>query len=314
MHPVHSFRVAIHRTATVAMLTVLSLTLACGAGCGGTKKAPLTVAQRLERARKQKTPELQSRELVRVGRYQLQQGDRTGAAKTLSEARGLLPKEGDAMLIAPRTLEVAALFAEMGEKATARGVLEEVVTIAGTMSDPVGKTILLAEAGGIYGTGPTGVGDAGKARATLTDAAAVAETVDARFRSQALAAVALGYAEAGLLDDAKAMVEALETSARAVEEPRPRAEALAAAANVRGRGGDGDAARALLKEAAEAAAGIEGSENKAYALLAVAKATAAAGDAEGAAKLLAKADEAARKVPDPEAQRTAREKIVAAKK
>lgn len=311
METVRSCRVAARAALAVA---VLALAVVPVAGCGGTKKAPLTIAQRLERARGQKTPELQSRELVRVARMQLKAGDRKGAAKTLSEARGLIPKDADAMLVAPRTLEVAALFAEMGEKTTARGVLDEVVTLAGGVADPLGKTILLAEAGGILGTGPAGVGDAAKARATLADAAGSAETVDARFRSQALAAVALGYAEAGLLDEAKAMVETLETSARAVEEPRPRAEALAAAANVRGRGGDTAAAQALLTEAAEAATGIEGAENRAYALLAVAKATAAAGNADGAAKLLAKADEAARKVPDPEAQRTAREKILAAKK
>jgi hypothetical protein len=299
---------------TAMAIAVLALVVVPGAGCGGTKKAPLTIAQRLERARGQKTPELQSRELVRVARMQLRAGDRKGAAKTLSEARGLIPKDADAMLVAPRTLEVAALFAEMGEKTTARGVLDEVISLAGGVADPLGKTILLAEAGGILGTGPAGVGDAAKARATLTDAAGNAETVDARFRSQALAAVALGYAEAGLLDEAKAMVETLVTSARAVEEPRRRAEALAAAANVRGRGGDTAAAQSLLTEAAEAAETVLGAENKAYALLAVARATAAAGNADGAAKLLAKADEAARKVPDPEAQRTAREKVLAAKK
>ena len=311
LQTVCSCRAAFRIAATIAVLTLIVVP---GGGCGGTKKAPLTIAQRLDRARGQKTPELQSRELVRVARMQLKAGDRKGAAKTLSEARGLIPKDADAMLVAPRTLEVAALFAEMGEKPTARGVLDEVVALAGTVTDPLGRTILLAEAGGIFGSGPAGVGDAAKARTTLADAAAVADTVDARFRSQALAAVALGYAEAGLIAEANAMVETLESSARAVEEPRPRAEALAAAANVRGRGGDAAAAQGLLTEAAEAAAGIEGSENRAYALLAVAKATAAAGNADGAAKLLAKADEAARKVPDPEAQRTAREKILAAKK
>ena len=110
------------------------------------------------------------------------------------------------------------------------------------------------------------------------------------------------------------MVEALETRARAVEDPRARAEAFAAAANVRAKGGDSDAAKALLKEAAEVADTIDRSENKAYALLAVAKANAAAGDDAAAAKLLKQAEAAAQRVADQEAQRVVKEKIIAAKK
>ena len=71
------------------------------------------------------------------------------------------------MLVAPRILEVAALFAEMDEKATARGVLDEVVTLAGGVEDPLGKTLMLAEAGGIYGSQTAGAGDSAKALATL---------------------------------------------------------------------------------------------------------------------------------------------------
>lgn len=301
------------RSFLVLILATIVLGLPCLTGCGGTKKASLTIGERLDRARKQKTPELQARELVRVARLQLQGGDSSGALKTLGEARSLIPEEGNALLLAPRALEVAALFAEMGDKTTARGVLERTVKLIGTAEDPLGKATLLAQAGGIYGTGAAGVGDAAKARETLAEAAAGAEKVDQRFRAEALAAVALGYVDAGLMDDATAMVETLEASAREVESPRARAEAFAAAANVRARSGNADAATGLLKEAADVAGGIESSENKAYALMAVAKATAAAGDAAQAAKLLGQADEAARRVPDPEAQKTAREKILAAK-
>lgn len=302
------------RVGRIATAVALALVIAWSGGCGGKKKSTLTIAQRLERARAQKTPELQSRELVRVARSQFKAGDRKGAAKTLSEARGLIPKDSDTMLVAPRILEVAALFAEMDEKATARGVLDEVVTLAGGVEDPLGKTLMLAEAGGIYGSQTAGAGDSAKALATLKAAATAADTVDDRFKAKALAAVALGYSDAGLLDDAKAMVEALETSARAVEDPRARAEAFAAAANVRAKGGDSDAAKALLKEAAEVADTIDRSENKAYALLAVAKANAAAGEDAAAAKLLKQAEAAAQRVADQEAQRVVREKIIAAKK
>jgi hypothetical protein len=78
---------------------------------------------------------------------------------------------------------------------------------------------------------------------------------------------------------------------------------------VRALAGDADAATRLLGDAADAAKGIEGAENRTYALVAVANATADAGDRKGALSLLAEAEKSANRVPDPDAQKNALERV-----
>jgi hypothetical protein len=138
-------------------------------------------------------------------------------------------------------------------------------------------------------------------------------TVEERFKAQALAAIALGYARADLAKEAGQMVQELEASAKAVAEFRPKAEALAAAARVRFQTGAKDEAAQLLAEAADAAKKIEdrgiAAENRAYALLSVAAAYLAAGDAKAAGGLLTLAEKSSSQVPDPEGQKNALDKV-----
>lgn len=207
----------------------------------------------------------------------------------------------------PLLLEIAAVFADLGEQGPARDVLADAVTLANEIPDEISRANLLAGIGGVYGSRTSG--DAARARTNLEAAETLADSVEPRFRAEALASVALGYVKAGLATKAGAMVEKLETSARDVESPRARAEGLAAAANVRALSGDPDAAKELLSEAAEAAKSIEGSENRCYALMSVATAMSAAGNHKGALGLLVEAEKSANRVPDPEAQRTALERV-----
>jgi len=371
--------------AIMALFVVASL--AATGGCGGGRKAPLTMADRLRRAYDQPSAEGKVRELAKVARLQLQSLDRTGAAKTVSAARQIYldlkkppvarprpepaaaepvaepvpaAEEGAAdegaaaeaaadegaaadeqpadaatdgpaaeeppaepadeveavdapreeinpVIWGPLLLEIAAVFADLGEQGPARDVLADAVALANEIPDEISRANLLAGIGGVYGSRTSG--DAARARTNLEAAETLADAVEPRFRAEALASVALGYVKAGLATKAGAMVEKLETSARDVESPRARAEGLAAAANVRALSGDPDAAKELLGEAAEAAKSIEGSENRCYALMSVATAMSAAGDHKGALSLLAEAEKSANRVPDPEAQRTALERV-----
>jgi ATP/maltotriose-dependent transcriptional regulator MalT len=154
-----------------------------------------------------------------------------------------------------------------------------------------------------------GIGDAVLAKDLLTRASEMADTVEERFRAEALAAVALGCTRAGQADTAATLVGRLEESAKALEEPRAKAEALAAAANVRAETGKKDEATALLAEAAAAAKSIDRAEGRAYALLAVANATAACGEKKQAVALLEEADKAANKIADPAQQKTTMDKV-----
>lgn len=297
------------RLTVIALLVVACLLPA--AGCGGgkkKKKGGATIAQRLERAKNEKTPDGQARELVKVARAQLTAGDPSGAASTLGEARKRLPEsEPTPEVWAPRLTEIADVYAEMGSP-VGKETLGRAEELAGTIGDAVTKAKALADIGAVYGAKNGGLGDAAAAKRVLAAAAETAASVEERFRAQALAAVATGYAGAGLAGEAGKMIEELETSARALAEPRPKAEALAAAARVRAAG-DAAAAEPLFTEATAAAKSIEGNENRVYGLLAVAAALGDTGKAKEGLKLVAEAEKSAGKVGDPEAQKTALEKV-----
>lgn len=291
---------------------------ACGAvllaplwGCSGTKKRPqLTIAERVTRAKADKTPGGPARELAKVARSQFSSGDKAGALKTLAEARKTITSDADATVFAPRLVDIAASFASMSDARAAREAAAEAVTMSDRIGDPVTRVDVLARIGAVYGAKEGGLGESSKAKDLLAKAAELAggDQVSDRFRPQALAAVALGYADARLGDQADAILEKLEGLAESLD-PRPKAEALAAAANVRAQRGEKDEAGTLLADAAKAARAVDGSANKAYALLAVAKGMKAAGDTKTAATLAAEAEKSAAKVADPEQQKDAMQAI-----
>jgi len=300
---------------TCLVLAVAALLLAPAAGCGTKKKTKKgrTIAQQLEDARKEKTPDAQARKLIRVARTQFKANDKTGAAKTLAEATGLIPADGEAVVCGPRLVEIADLYADMEDRKPAREVLKKAVDRAADIGDAISRIRLLADAGGIYGAKSGGLGDGKAAREVLASAVEAAGTVEDRFKAQALAAIALGYARADLAKEAGRVVEELEASAKAVEELRPKAEALAAAARVRAQTGAQEEAGKLLAEASDTAKKIEdkgmAAENRTYALLSIASAYLATGDAKAAAGLLKLAEKSAGQVPDPEGQKNAMEKV-----
>lgn len=300
---------------TCLVLAVVALLLAPATGCGTKKKTKKgrTIAQQLEDARKEKTPDAQARKLIRVARTQFKANDKTGAAKTLAEATGLIPTDGEAVVCGPRMVEIADLYADMEDRKPAREVLKKAVDRAADIGDAISRIRLLADAGGIYGAKSGGLGDGKAAREVLASAVEAAGTVEDRFKAQALAAIALGYARADLAKEAGRVVEELEASAKAVEELRPKAEALAAAARVRAQTGAQEEAGKLLAEASDTAKKIEdkgmAAENRTYALLSIASAYLATGDAKAAAGLLKLAEKSAGQVPDPEGQKNAMEKV-----
>ena len=300
---------------TCLVLAVVALLLAPATGCGTKKKTKKgrTIAQQLEDARKEKTPDAQARKLIRVARTQFKANDKTGAAKTLAEATGLIPADGEAVVCGPRLVEIADLYADMEDRKPAREVLKKAVDRAADIGDAISRIRLLADAGGIYGAKSGGLGDGKAAREVLASAVEAAGTVEDRFKAQALAAIALGYARADLAKEAGRVVEELEASAKAVEELRPKAEALAAAARVRAQTGAQEEAGKLLAEASDTAKKIEdkgmAAENRTYALLSIASAYLATGDAKAAAGLLKLAEKSAGQVPDPEGQKNAMEKV-----
>ena len=305
-------------------VAIFAAALACAlpaTGCGGRKKrAGLTIQQLRDRALAEKTPERQARELVKVARLQARATDGAGASQTLSQARGLLAAPSgsgddaaavDPALAGPIIVDIAEVYAAVGERATAKDVLAQARRLLPAIDDPVIRCRMLAEAGGIYGAKSTGLTDAASARHALVEAGALADEIEERFRPESLAAVATGYLTAGLSKEASATADALEQLARSAAD-RPKAEALAVAATVRGQTGDAAAARALLDEAGTAARAIAGPENRAYALVSVARASGALGERRAASGLLKDAEKSAGRVGDADAQKNALERVRAA--
>lgn len=315
-----------HLPRSIRAVALFAVALACSlpaTGCGTKKKrAGLTIEQLRTRALAERTPDRQARELVKVARLQARSSDGAGASQTLSKARGLLAsKPGadeaadatavDPSVAGPILVDIAEVYAVVGERATAKDALAQARRLLPTIDDPVIRCRMLAEAGGIYGAKATGLGDAAGARAALAEAGSLADEIEERFRPDSLAAVATGYLTAGLAKDATATVEALEQLARSATD-RPKAEALAVAATVRGQAGDATAARTLLDEAGAAAKAITGPENRVYALLSVARATGELGERKAAFALLAEAEKSAGKVGDADAQKNALQRVRAA--
>lgn len=302
---------SLHRALLTIVVGVALLVPA--AGCGGTKKkgkkGGLTVAQQLEKAEKESTPDRQAAAYLKVARRQFTSGDKTGAKESARKAFDKVKGEGDAGQFGPRLVEVAGFLAEVGEKKPARDALKRATELGASIGDPVRRASVLAEAGGVYGDKTKGLGDAKAAKDSLAEATKAADEADERFRAEALAAVALGYTRSGLADAASDMVGKLEEAAKGLEEPRAKAEALAAAANVKAQTGKKDEATALLDEAAKAAKSVERSESRAYALLAVATALDANGGTKEAIALLKEADKAANKVSEPDAMKTIVDKV-----
>lgn len=298
------------RLATICLLAVAALLPA--AGCGGKKKkAGPTIEQQIEKAEAEGTPDRQAAALLKVARKQLALGDKTGAKTTVKKVYDKLmgEEEGDANLFSPRLVETAIVLVQVGDKKTARDALEEATTLGEKIEDASRKAKVYADSGALFGDKKKGLGDAKQAKEWLTKAQEVAESVEERFRAEALGAVALGYSNSGLAKEAAAMVDKLKDCAAALEEPRAKAEALAAAASVQVRSGKKDDATALLTEATAAAKGVERTESRAYALLAVAEALVANGDKKTAKALLKDAEKSADKVSDAELRQVALEKV-----
>jgi len=276
-------------------------------GCGGPRKSPAkTIGQRIADAKRNTSPGGPARELAKIARFQYRSGDESGGLSTLREAQRTIRPDSDPVVFAPRLVDIADSFALMDDDAAARKAATVAETMATAISDAILKIDVLAKLGGIFGDKHHGIGDSKKAQELLTkaEALAVGDAVSDRFRAQALAAVALGYADADLAGRADVVVGRLESLVQSLDQ-RPKVEALAAAANVRAKRGEDDAATALLDAAAKTAQAIDGAANRTYALLAVGNALKSIGDKSAARVIATQAEEAAAKIGDPEQQKDA---------
>lgn len=296
----------------VAAWTIVAAVLMPAAGCGKKRKGGPTIKELIEKAEMEGSPDRQAAALLKVARMQYALGVKEGARETVKLAYTKVAGEGDANQLAPRLVETAAVALLVSDKRTAGEALNEAVKNADKVEDASRQAKVYADAGALFGDKRKGLGDAKQAKKWLAKATQVAETVEERFRAEALGAVALGYSNSGMGTEAAEMVQKLKDCAAALEEPRAKAEALAAAASVQARNGNNEDAATLLTDASAAAKSVERSESRAYALLAVAEAMILNDDKKTARALLKEAEKAADKVSDAELRQMAMDKVRAA--
>lgn len=301
------------RVATILAAVVACLLPAAGCGTGKSKKGGgLTIAQRLDKARSEATPEIQARELVKVARLQARSSDNSGAAKTLSEARALLtPKPApaaprqepapDEAAPEPATAEGAA----PGEDAPPADAAAEPAPPAEPepappaeperVVDPLQAGPTLVEIAAVYCI----VGERVTAKDVLSQARKLLPAIDdvvVKTRMLAEAGGIYGAKTGGLGDTGNAR-RALSEAAGLTDqiEERFRPESLATVTL-------GYVTAGLAKEAADTAAKLEtvargaDARPKAEGLAVAATVRSQTGDAAGAKELLAEAGAAAKSI------------------
>ena len=192
---------------------VVSLFTGCGAK-SAKKGGGMTVQQRLEKAEKEPTPEKQAVGYLRAARFQLASGDTSGARDSARIAFDRLKEDGDANTFAPRLVDVGGFLAELGDKKPAKEAILRAAELSAGVADAVRRTKILADAGAVAGEKGKGIGDAALAKDLLTQAITMADSVEERFRAEALAAVALGCTRAGQADAAAELVGRLEDATK----------------------------------------------------------------------------------------------------
>jgi hypothetical protein len=121
------------------------------AGCGGSKKGPATIAERLQQARANPTAEGRAGDLARVAALRARAKDRKGAEQTLGDALAEVPEGGQPLVCVPILLEIAEVYADIGQKGSGRRVVDSAAKLAATVEDAKNRSSLSAQIGAMQG-------------------------------------------------------------------------------------------------------------------------------------------------------------------
>jgi hypothetical protein len=301
------------RSPAVVAVTLLAVLVGLfpATGCGSKKRKPPTIAELLDRARTAGSDEAQAKELTRVARLQVRSGNKSGASKTLSEARSRLTPQKPKPTPPPAEPPPA-------EPAPAEGQPEPEGE-AKPEGEPPAEPAAAAEGE------PAAEGAATPEGAPPADAAAAPEgepaaaeppaeeavpeepprVINPVFAAPLLAEIAAVYSEIGEKGAARDVLKQSLKLGVEIPDEISRATLLASAGGIYGvrQGGIGDAAaaRRVLKEATSLAGNVE-ERFRAQALSAVAMGYVNAGLAKEASQMVDALEESARGVDSPRAR------------
>jgi len=292
----------------LAFLGIGLIGLALG-GCSGksdSASGKLSFQEQIARAQSETDPAYRARRLIVIGYRQGKAADRAGAVETLKSAWKDCGVISDAAARSNVWSLMAEAHAGLRNRSEARRAVAEALTAAEKIESAEGKVVAMARAAEVQYLAV----DRASAEATLRSAEKLAKKIDdPQGTPLAMCAIAEAYWNIDQKDQAKRVLGAALDFANSLTAPRKRCLALAEIAAAEANLGRRKAATKTFELSLESARGIEDLYARVYAMDKLAKKLSAAGFHAMAHEVLDQAESEAAKIPQPDLQRQALEKI-----
>lgn len=278
-------------------------------GCGGSSDPAgngLSYRQQVARAQKEPLPDLRAKKLIRIAYGQAKAKDTLGAEETLRlavEACGEIP---DAAARAGAFSFAAEVLARIGNGSKARAAMADALAAAGAVEDTETKALTLARVGRAQGAMenlPAAVESLKRAEDL------VAQLEDLVGKTLVLDTLAMSYQRIGREAESDRVITTALELAKTIEDDRQRCQAIAAVAARLSTMKKNQPAEQAFDLALQTAGKIDNLQSRTYALADVAEKLSKSGDHARTHKLLDEAEKLALKIPQPDQQRLAVEKI-----
>ena len=275
------------------------------------QKPPVSFIDQVAAVRKESSPEVRAKKLIRIGYQQAKAQDELGAEETFDLAAKACREVEDPSLRAACFRLLAEAQLRLGNRTPARKALDSAREAADRIEalESKARTLArLAQVEGALGDRPGAVDtlqSAEQLAAELTDADG---NQDAFGQTLVLAAVAEGYHKIDEAAQADRVIAAALELARSVDDELRRCEALAGLAVTQHEAGK-QAADETFAAALAIARSIKSPYKKAHALAGVAEKLSRCGHDAQTHEILDEADLVADKIPEPDLEQQTVQKI-----
>ena len=290
----------------LAFLGIGLIWLAIGGCTDKPASGKLSFQEQIARAQGETDPAYRARRLIVIGYRQGKAADRAGAFETLKSAWKDCGVISDAAARSNVWSLMAEVHAGLRNRPEARRAVAEALIAAEKIESAEGKVVALARTAEVQYLAI----DRATAKSTIQSVEKLAKEIDdPRGTPLAMCAIAEAYWNIDQKDHAERVLGAALDFANSLTAPRKRCPALAEIAATEASLGRREAATKTFKLSLESARGIENLYARVYAMGKLAKKLSAAGFHAMAHEVLDQAESEAAKIPQPDLQRQALEKI-----
>ncbi len=292
----------------LAFLGIGLIGLALG-GCSGksdSASGKLSFREQIARAQDETDPAYRARRLIVIGYRQGKAADRAGAVETLKSAWKDCGVISDAAARSNVWSLMAKVQAGLRNRSEARRAAAEALAAAEKIESAEGKVVALARVAEVQYLAV----DRATAESTLQLVEKLAEKIDdPQGKTLSLCAIAEAYWKNNKQDQADRVLGAALDFANSLADLKKRCPTLAEIAAQQADLDRREAAIRTFESSLESARGIEDLYARAYVMGELAKKLSAAGFRAKAHEVLDQAESEAAKIPQPDLQRQALEKI-----